>query len=97
VKDVFRLLAEPDERISQSRTRMFFGAFVLVGLAGVYLVLHRHGFTRPYLFPIPIVISGLSWWAMSGVPYTARQFQSKVSIFLMLMGLEVLLSVLWQP
>jgi hypothetical protein len=91
-----RLLVEPGERVSQSRTRMFFGTFALVGLAGVFLVMHRHGFTRPYLFLIPIAISGLSArWAMSGVLYSARQFQTRVSIFLMLVGLQVLMSMLW--
>jgi hypothetical protein len=91
-----RLLAEPGERVAHGRTRMFFGTFVLLGLAGVFLVIHRHGFTRPYLFPIPIAISGLSArWAMSSVSYAARQFQARVSIFLMLMGFQVLMSLLW--
>jgi hypothetical protein len=91
-----RLLVEPGERVSQSRTRMFFGTFVLVGLAGVFLVTYRHGFTRPYLFPIPIAISGSSVrGAMSSVPYAARQFQARVSIFLMLLGFQVLMSLLW--
>jgi hypothetical protein len=97
VRDMFRLLAEPDERVSQSRTRMFFGTYVLVGLAFVYVVLHRHGVVRPYLFPIPIVISGLSArWAMSRTTYAARQFQSRIGVVAMLIGVEVLMSVLWQ-
>jgi len=85
---------EHEEQVSARLARIFFGVFVLIGLAGISIELYRYSFTRPYLLLVPIILFGLStFWVVRKANYSKREFQSRISVLLILMAFEVLLSI----
>jgi len=80
-----------EEQVSVVFTRAFFTFYVLFGMAGILAVSHRYGILRPYLFPIPAAICGLSALWVTRKRYSKRAFQSRVGVLLALIGVEILL------